>query len=104
MRKNSQWGEIYWAEVPIRKRPKSKEIIRERLPFLLPHEWLSEYWLQPGAWAEGMPEDGSFLAEELNKAFGSWRNKPGSMPPLGLFGDGVPIQGRMNQSTLDVLL
>jgi len=68
LKKDSQRGEIYWAEVPIRKRPKPKEIIRERLPFLLPHEWLSEYWPQPGAWAEGMPEEGSFLAEELNKA------------------------------------
>ena len=68
LRKNSQWGEIYWAQVPIRKRPKSKETIQEWLPFLLPHEWLTEYWLQPGAWAEGMPEDGSFLATELNKA------------------------------------
>ena len=67
-----------------------KEIIQEWLPFLLPHEWLTEY--------------GSFLATELNKACESWGNKPGSMFPLGLFGDGVPIQGRMNQSTLDFLL
>ena len=37
----------------------------------------------------------------MNKACESWGNKPGSMFPLGLFGDGVPIQGRMNQSTLD---
>ena len=101
LKRNSQWGNVYWAQVPIKKRPKSKETIQEWLPFLLPHEWLCEYWLQPGAWAEGMPEDGSFLAKELNKACESWGNEPGSMFPLGLFGDGVPIQGRMNQSTLD---
>ena len=68
-------------------------------PFLLPHDWLEFYLLQEGACKEGQPEEGSFY--ELKKAC-SARGQPGEgMFPLGLHGDGVPYQGRMNQSTLD---
>ena len=74
---------------------------QQRLPFLLPHEWLSDYLHQPGAWAEAMPEEGTFYARKLAQACDSWGLPHGSMLPVGLFGDGVPVQGRMNQSTVD---
>ena len=37
LKRNSQWGNVYCAQVPIKKRPKSKDTIQEWLPFLLPH-------------------------------------------------------------------
>lgn len=70
-------------------------------PFLLPHDWLEFYLLQEGACKEGQPEEGSFYEEELKKACSAWGQPGEGMFPLGLHGDGVPYQGRMNQSTLD---
>lgn len=71
------------------------------MPFLLPHEWLPAYLLQAKAWDEGLPEEGTFLAKILAEACEGWGSRPGSMFPLGLHGDGVPVQGRLNQGTLD---
>jgi hypothetical protein len=45
---------------------------QQRLPFLLPHEWLSDYLHQPGAWAEAMPEEGTFYARKLAQACDFW--------------------------------
>ena len=71
------------------------------MPFLLPHEWLPDYFLQSSAWQEGIPEEGNFLASRLAKACESNGEPIGNMFPLGLHGDGVPVQGRMNQRTLE---
>ena len=45
MRKNSTWPELYWATIPL-KSGKTKEVKHEKMPFLLPHEWLADYFLQ----------------------------------------------------------
>ena len=102
LRKNHTWKDLYWAKIPM-KNPKKKSNDTEEkwMPFLLPHEWLPDYLLQSSAWQEGMPEEGSFLASRLAKACESYGEPRGNMFPLGLHGDGVPVQGRMNQSTLD---
>ena len=102
LRRNNTWPKLYWAKVPM-KNPKKKvnDFSQQWLPFLLPHEWLSDYLHQPGAWAEAMPEEGTFYARKLAQACDSWGLPHGSMLPIGLFGDGVPVQGRMNQSTVD---
>jgi hypothetical protein len=101
MDKRKQWGNFYWACIPLWV-PKKKKVEPGWLPFLLPHEWLSEYLQQPGAKEEAMPETGSYKSQKLAEMCEAWGNPAGSMVPLGLHGDGVPIQGRMNQSTLDV--
>ena len=62
------------------------------VPFLLPHETLSDYMYQPGAKEEAMPEIGAYRSQNLAR---------GTMVPIGNHGDGVPVPGRMNQSTLD---
>ena len=56
------------------KNPKKKvnDFSQQWLPFLLPHEWLSDYLHQPGAWAEAMPEEGTFYARNLAQACDSW--------------------------------
>ena len=56
---------------------------------------------EENAWQEGMPVEGTFNCKILNEACASNGNPPMTMYPLGLHGDGVPVQGRMNQSTLD---
>ena len=109
MRKNSTWPELYWATIPL-KSGKTKEVKHEKMPFLLPHEWLADYFLQPGAVEEALPPPGSPLGQELLRVEAAWKKRLGEpdeegrpMVPLGLHGDGVPVQGRMNQSTVDFM-
>ena len=83
------------------KNPKTKAVSNQRLPFLLPHGWVSAYLHQPNAFDEAMPEIGSPVADELCKVCEAWQRPPWTMLPLGLRGDGVPVQGRLNQSTVD---
>ena len=102
LRKTHQWPDLYWAQIPM-KNPKKKnhDLSQQWLPFLLPHECLGKYFTQPNAWKEGMPTQGTFNCNRLNEACASNGNPPMTMYPMGLHGDGVPVQGRMNQSTLD---
>ena len=100
LKKNKRWGPFYWAKNPTWM-PKTKKIKVVWLPFLLPHEWLSNYMWQPGALSDAMPAAGTFKSQKLAEMCQAWGNPEGSMVPVGLHGDGVPIQGRMNQSTLD---
>ena len=113
MRKHSSWPELYWAAVPL-KQPRTKEVVQQQVPFLLPHEWLADYFLQPGAVEEALPAQNSPLGQELQRVKEAWdiKREPeeGSEPeqgrpmvPLGMHGDGVPVQGRMNQSTCDFI-
>ena len=102
LRKNHNWTDLYWAKVPMKSPAKKSTDVQDKwMPFLLPHDWLPNYLLQARAWQEGMPEEGTFLAREMAQACRAWGNPEGSMFPVGLHGDGVPVQGRMNQSTLD---
>ena len=82
------------------KNPKTKEVACGRLPFLLPHGWVAAYLQQPGAWEEGQPEVGSSLAKTVDEV---WKRQPWPMFPLGLHGDGVPVQGNLRRSTVDFL-
>ena len=100
MRKNKRWGHFYWCQIPMWF-PKTKSISLEWLPFLLPHEWLTDYMYQKGAKEEAMPEKGTYTSQRLAEATKAWKEPLDTMIPVGLHGDGVPIQGRMNQSTLD---
>lgn len=102
LRKNHNWTDLYWTKIPMKMLgKKSNDLQSHWMPFLLPHDWLPAYLLQPGAWEEGVPEKGTYLAKETTEACRAWGNPEGSMLPLGLHGDGVPVQGRLNQSTLD---
>ena len=56
---------------------------------------------QPGAIEEAMPEPGSVQSQELARMCKAWGCPEGSTVPLGIHGDGVPVQGRMNQSTVN---
>ena len=102
LRRNHNWTDLYWAKIPMKNPAKKANDLEERwLPFLLPHEWLSDYLLQCGAWDEAMPEEGTFVANRLAQACQCHKEPLGGMLPLGLHGDGVPVPGRMNQSSLD---
>ena len=98
-RKNS-WSNFYWAQIPLYN-AKTKAVSQEWLPFLLPHEFLSDYFYQEGAVEEAMPVEGTYRSQRLAEVCKAWDSSV--MVPLGLHGDGVPIHGRMNQSTLDFL-
>lgn len=74
-----------------------------QIPFLLPHEFLSAHFQQPGAKEEAMPAIGTYRSQRLAEACKSWKEPENGMVPLGLHGDGVPVQGRMNQSTVDFI-
>ena len=102
MKKKSAWGKLYWAKIPMWNNKEEKNELMEH-PFLLPHEWLSEYLRLPENFQEGMPEKESFFYQKLEKAAKAWKSSPETMFPLGMHGDGVPVQGRMNQDTLDFI-
>lgn len=74
-----------------------------QIPFLLPHEFLSAHFHQPGAKEEAMPAIGTYRSQRLAEACKSWKEPENGMVPLGLHGDGVPVQGRMNQSSVDFI-
>ena len=99
-KKTHTWPDLYWAEIPL-KNPSNKEVASYKLPFLLPHEWVSDYLHQPGAFQEAQPEEGSYLDKECRRVCAAWHRQARSMVPLGLHGDGVPVQGRLQQSTVD---
>lgn len=48
------------------------DLSHEWLPFILLHEWLADFLLQPGAWDEGTLEEGTYLAKELQNASDGW--------------------------------
>ena len=102
LRKQNAWGSLYWADIPMQN-PRPKEVACGRLPFLLPHEWVAAYLQQAGAWEEGKPEVGSSLAKTVEEVCAAWKRQPWSMFPLGLRGDGVPVQGNLRRSTVDFL-
>ena len=61
LRKNHTWKDLYWAKIPMKNPKKKANDMEEKwMPFLLPHEWLPDYFLQSSASQEGMPEEGSF--------------------------------------------
>ena len=71
---------------------------------MLPHEWLGTYLACKGSIDEGQPRIGTFQYKQLAKAAKEWGDFHAfEFFPLGLHGDGVPIQGRMNQDTLDFI-
>lgn len=101
-RQSQVWGELYWATIPVWNR-KKKETETALIPFLLPHQVMSQYLALEGTWNEGMPAPGTFLYAELSKVCAAWKEPVQGMFPLAIHGDGVPVQGRTNQSTLDFL-
>ena len=52
---------------------------------------------------DALPEAGSARYKQLATAASAWESLAVDMCPLGLHGDGVPVQGRMNQDSLDFL-
>ena len=95
-------GTLALAKIPLWDKKNDKKV-KVALPFLLPHDWLHLYLGQPGAFQEGLPEEGTWLAREWREAMKALGEpeEGNSMYPLGLHGDGVPVKGRKNQSTLD---
>ena len=73
-----------------------------RVPFLLPHEVLGQYMATPGVEPE-LPALESWLGRRLASVCSAWGEPAQDMLPVALHGDGVPAQGRMNQTTLDFL-
>jgi len=103
MKKQSAWGKLYWCKIPLWDKQKKASRLRWH-PFLLPHEWLGTYLACKGSIDEGQPRIGTFQYKQLAKAAVEWEGFHAfEFFPLGLHGDGVPIQGRMNQDTLDFI-
>ena len=85
---------LYWAKVPMPKPKKNADNMEKKwLPFLLPHGWLPDYFLQSTAWQERMPEEGNCLTSSFAKACESYGEPIGNIFPLDLHGDGVPAHG-----------
>ena len=97
--KDNDWPGLYWAEIPM-KDVKSGGKKMTWMPFLLPHEWVSQYCKQLGAFADLVENDDEELQERLLK-LAKELGAP-ALVALGLHGDGVPIGGTMSPDSLDV--
>ena len=97
--RDSEWSGLYWAQIPV-KDLKSKGSKLIWCPFLLPHEWLPLYCKQKGADLDLQSKLEPELAERMAKLKAEL--KADFLVGLGLHGDGVPINGTMNEDSLDV--
>lgn len=100
MQQDNDWPGLYWAEVPFADL-KTGKIIRRKMPFLLPHEWLPLYMRHEGARDDLSPQEESVRAH-LQKMAAQLRVDLDELVGLGLHGDGVPINGTMNEDSLEV--
>ena len=82
-KRKSQWGHLYWAKIPV----------WDRNVYLTTHE----------NFMDALPEAGSARHKQLAAAASAWKSFTWEMCPLGLHGDGVPVQGRRNKDSLDFL-
>ena len=100
--KGSAWPMLYWAQIRVldRKTNKSKKE-RPWHPFLLPHEWLSQYCHDPLAWQDLEPPPNSRYANKAAEVAQEMGLPVTGLVPLALHGDGVPVQGTLNEQTLD---
>ena len=103
------WPTLYWAQIPIKDKKTGARVLANH-PFLLPHEWLGQYMLDPRALAMCQPAKGTKIHTALLKQtlrlsaanpLASWLSSP--TLPLGIHGDGVPVQGTLRQESLDFL-
>ena len=103
LRKNHTWKDLYWAKIPM-KIPRKKQMIRRKSGChsccLMSGSQIISFKAVPGRKAY-LKKAIFWPAGRLAKACESNGEPIGNMFPLGLHGDGVPVQGRMNQSTLD---
>ena len=91
---------LHWAQI----RMLNKKIDNSHKvwpPFLLPHEWLSSYCHDPLAWQDLEPAANSRYATKAAEVAQQMGLPVTGIVPLGLHGDGVPIQGTLNEQTLD---
>ena len=100
--KGSSWPGLYWAQISTlnKKTNKSHKVWH---PFLLPHEWLSSYCHDPLAWQDLEPAANSRYATKAAEVAQQMGLPVTGIVPLGLHGDGVPIQGTLNEQTLDTV-
>ena len=106
------WPSLYWAQIPIKdqKIAWSQSSCELYTPFLLPHEWLAQYMVDRRAVAMSQPAKGTkvhnaFVKQTMRLSVAepgaSWLSS--QKMPLGLHGDGVPVQGTLRQESLDFL-
>ena len=77
MTRKKNWSDFYWAQIPLYN-PKTKAVSQEWLPFLLPHEFLSDYFCQEGAVEEAMPAAGTYRSQRLAEVCKAWESCDGS--------------------------
>ena len=97
--RDKEWPGLYWAQIPMRDKKTGEKCVKW-MPFLLPHEWVSQYCKQHGAFSDLLEFDDEELHARLLK-LAKQLNAP-ALVALGLHGDGVPIGGNMSPDSLDV--
>ena len=100
MIKDSLWPELYWAQIRIKDHKKGS-IKHCWHPFLLPHEWLAQYCALPQAAEDLKPVTGSRYAQHIASTAKELGKPETGFIPVALHGDGVPIQGTLNEQSLD---
>lgn len=102
MLRSNEWPDLYWTDITVAdlKTGKTKAV---KMPFLLPHEWLPLCTDQFAEAREDLKPTDAWLQEHLQKVGRDLKVSPAELfVAMGMHGDGVPINGTMNEDSLEV--
>jgi hypothetical protein len=95
LRKKSHWPQFYWAQIPIWDAKTETSELKWH-PFLLPHEWLLNFFAF-GLTEKSMPNEAlhSGILEHIRQTCLELGIDPEGVIPLGFHCDGVPFGSRV---------
>lgn len=100
--KECPWPSFYWATIQVLDL-KTKMPTESWHPFLLPHEWVSAYCADPLACEDAKPVQGSWHQKHIADVARELGQPEEGFIPLAIHGDGVPVQGTLNEQSLETL-
>ena len=99
-KKEGTWPTLYWAQIRV-KSLKDNGTHKLWHPFLLPHEWIAKYCYDPLSSNDLKPLPSSKHAVHISQVCQQSGMPEEGIIPVGLHGDGVPIQGTLNEQSLE---
>ena len=72
-------------------------------PFLLPHEWIGNFLLQPNALHACLPNANTKLFQTFHSLCASFGLPANGTVPFGLHGDAVPVLGTIRKASMDFI-
>ena len=98
--RSQSWPDLYWAQIPIKVENTRVEVW---YPFLLPHEWIGDFLLQPNAAHACLPKANTKLFQTFHSLCASFGLPAYGTVPFGLHGDAVPVLGTIRKASMDFI-